>query len=153
MAARRRASRRKASRKRTARRTARRSARRSARRAVSKRRVTRRKRTSRRKVVRRRRKARKVSIRGSKVQVFRGTRQKTKSSGQTKKDLMKNKRGKIVSKKAHAKGMRIYKKNGLSKWTDAFMQARKNLKIKGFVACKKGTKFYKEAMKIYKASK
>jgi len=63
---------------------------------------------------------------------------------------MKNKRGKIVSKKSHANGKRVYKKNGLAKWTKAFMQARKNLGIKGFVACKKGTKFYKEAMKIYR---
>merc|ERR1712018_658517 len=109
-----------------------------------------RRRTSRRRVVRRRRKARKVSNRGSKSQVFRGTKTKTKSSGQTKDDLMKNKRGKIVSKKLHAKGKRVYKKNGLAKWTNAFMQARKNLGIKGFVACKKGTKFYKEAMRIYK---
>merc|ERR1712019_16547 len=97
----------------------------------------------RKRVVRRRRKARKVSIRGSKVQVFRGTRLKTKSSGQTKSDLIKNKRGRIVSKKVHAKGKRIFKKNGLDKWVKAFMQARKNLGLKGFVACKKGTKFYK----------
>merc|ERR1712217_251039 len=116
---------------------------------MGRRRVSR-KRRSRRRVVRRRRKARKVSIKGSKIQVFRGTKQKTKSSGQTKTMLMKNKRGKIVSKKAHAKGLRTYKKNGLAKWTKAFMQARKNLKIKGFVACKKGTKFYKEAMRLYK---
>merc|ERR1712217_1025339 len=77
-------------------------------------------------------------------------KQETKSSGQTKTMLMKNKRGKIVSKKAHAKGLRTYKKNGLAKWTKAFMQARKNLKIKGFVAYKKGSKFYKEAMRLYK---
>jgi len=63
---------------------------------------------------------------------------------------MKNKRGKIVSKKANANGKRVYKRNGLAKWTKAFMQARKNLKIKGFVPCKKGTKFYKEAMRLYK---
>jgi hypothetical protein len=62
---------------------------------------------------------------------------------------MKSKSGKIVSKKAHKAGLKAYKKNGLSKWTKAFMQARKNLKLKGFVACKKGTKFYKEAKKIY----
>merc|ERR1711879_258982 len=41
------------------------------------------------------------SVRGSKGQVWRGTRQKTKTSGQTKSDLMMNKRGKIVSKKSH----------------------------------------------------
>jgi hypothetical protein len=91
-----------------------------------------------------------VSIRGSKSQVFRGVRLKTKTAGQTKSELMKNKRGKIVSKKSHANGKKVYKKNGLAKWTKAFMQARKNLGLTGFVACKKGTKFYKEAMKIYK---
>merc|ERR1712165_13722 len=116
----------------------------------TRRRVSKKRRTSRRRVVRRRRKARKVSIRGSKSQVFRGTKQKTKSSGHTKNMLMKNKRGKIVSKKAHAKGLRTYKKNGLAKWTKAFMQARKNLKLKGFVAYKKGSRFYKEAMKLYR---
>merc|ERR1711983_600270 len=118
---------------------------------TTKRRVSRRRRTSRKRVVRRRRKARKVSIRGSKGQVWRGTRQKTKTSGQTKSDLMMNKRGKIVSKKSHKNGMRVYKKNGLAKWTKAFMQARKNLGLKGFVACKKGTRFYREARKIYEA--
>ena len=65
---------------------------------------------------------------------------------------MKNKRGKVVSKKASARGKRIYAKQ-LKGWNTAFMQARKNLKIKGFVACKKGSKLYKEAMRLYKASK
>merc|ERR1711862_791961 len=103
-----------------------------------------------RKVVRRRRKARKVTIRGTRAQVFRGTRAKVKTTGQTKSDLMKNARGKIVSKKANAAGKRTYKRNGLHKWNAAFMQARKNLGCKGFVACKKGSKLYKEAMKLYK---
>merc|ERR1719266_1884429 len=129
---------------------AKRRASRRSRKRVSKRRVSRKRRTTRRKkVVRRKRRARKVSIRGSKVQVFRGTRQKTASSGQTKSDLMKNKRGRIISKKKYNQGKRVYKKNGLSKWTKAFMQARKNLKIKGFVPCKKGTKLYKETMRLY----
>merc|ERR1712173_123054 len=110
---------------------------------------TRRRRTTRRRrVVRRRR--RRVSIRGSRAQVFKGTRMKVKTTGQTKADLMKSKSGKIVSKKAHSAGKKAYKKNGLGKWTKAFMQARKNLKIKGFVPCKKGSKFYKEAMRLYK---
>merc|ERR1711879_759048 len=99
----------------------------------------------------RRRKARKrVSKLGSKSQVFRGTRLKTKSSGQTKADLMKNKRGKIISKKMHKRGLKLYKRNGIEKWTKALMQARKNLGVKGFVACKKGSKLYKETMKLYK---
>merc|ERR1719318_661077 len=121
--------------------------RRATRRVSRKRRVTRRK----RRVVRRRRKARRVSIRGSRSQVWKGSRTKVKTTGQTKGDLMKNKRGKIVSKKANAAGKKVYKRNGLGKWTKAFMQARKNLGLTGFVACKKGTKFYKEAMRLYKA--
>jgi hypothetical protein len=56
-----------------------------------------------------------------------------------------------MSKKAHKAGMNAYKRNGLAKWTKAFMAARKKLGLKGFVPCKKGTKFYKEAMKLYKA--
>merc|ERR1712224_718648 len=109
--------------------------------------------TTRRKhrVVRRRRRARRVSVRGSRIQVWHGTKEKVKTTGQSKKDLMKNKRGKVVSKKANAAGKRTYKKNGLGKWTKSFMQARKNLGLKGFVACKKGSKFYKEAMRLYKA--
>ena len=71
------------------------------------------------------------------VDYLRGTRQKVKTTGQTKADLMKNKRGRIVSKAAHAKGKRIYKKNGINKWTSAFLQARKNLKMTGFTPCKK----------------
>merc|ERR1711941_51764 len=100
---------------------------------------------------RQKRKARKrVSIKGTKSQVFRGSRQKTKSSGQTKADLMKNKRGKIISKKMRKRGLKLYKKNGIDKWTKAFMQARKNLGVTGFVACKKGSKLYNETMKLYK---
>merc|ERR1719411_1503544 len=124
----------------------------SRRRRTTRRRVSRKRRTTRkRRVVRRRRKARRTSIRGTRAQVFRGTRQKVKTTGQTKADLMKTKNGKIVSKKKFNAGKKAYKRNGLSKWTKAFMQARKNLKLKGFVACKKGTKFYKEAMRLYKA--
>jgi len=63
---------------------------------------------------------------------------------------MKNKRGKVVSKKAHAKGLKIYKKNGINKWTKAFMQARKNLNMTGFTPCKKGSKLYKETMRLYR---
>merc|ERR1712048_764737 len=102
------------------------------------------------KVVRRRRARKRVSIRGTRAQVFRGTRQKVKTTGQTKDDLMKNKRGKVISKKAHAHGKKVYKRNGIQKWTKAFMQARKNLGIKGFQPCKKGSKLYKETMGLYK---
>merc|ERR1712018_1055035 len=113
-------------------------------------------RTSRRKVSRRRRVSRKrgarkrVSVRGTRAQVFRGTKLKVKNTGQVKADLMKNKRGKVISKAAHAHGKKVYKKNGISKWNKAFMQARKNLGLKGFVPCKKGSKLYNETMRLYK---
>merc|ERR1711997_772325 len=138
-----------AAKRRASRKPRRRTKRVSKRRVSRKKRVTRRKRTK-RKVVRRKRKARRVSIRGSKQQVWRGSRLKARNTGYQKKDFMQNKRGRIISKKAHSAGMRAYKRNGLSKWTKAFVQARKNLKLKGFVACKKGTAFYKEAMRLYK---
>merc|ERR1711870_17502 len=116
-----------------------------------KRRTSKRRLAKRRKFVRKKtkKKARKVSIRGTRAQVFRGTRKKVKTTGQVKKDLMKNKRGKIISKKQHAFGKRSYK--SIQKWTEAFVEARKNLGITGFKACKKGTPFYNECQRIYKA--
>merc|ERR1712173_494109 len=107
----------------------------------------RRKRVTRRRVRRKKR----VSVRGTRGQVWRGTRQKVKTTGQTKDDLMMNKRRKVVSKKANSAGKRAYKRNGLAKWTTAFMKARKKLGLKGFTPCKKGSKLYAETMKIYKA--
>ena len=58
---------------------------------------------------------------GSKSQVFHGTAKHT-SGGLTKKDLMKTRKGRIVSKKKHAAGLK----------------ALKQLKKAGYVA-KKGT--------------
>merc|ERR1712048_1238866 len=113
---------------------------------VSRKRVSRKKRVTRRKVVKRR-KARK-SIRGTRAQVFRGTRMKVKTTGHVKSDLMKNKRGKIVSKAAHKSGRKSYA--NIKSWTMAFSQARKNLKVKGFMPCKKGSKLYKETMRLYR---
>merc|ERR1712233_68404 len=95
--------------------------RRETKRRTTKRRTTKKRRTAKRRVARRRKR---TTIRGTKSQVWRGAKEKTKTSGQTKKDLMKNKRGKIVSKKSHAAGLKQYKKNGLSKWTTACMKAR-----------------------------
>merc|ERR1719411_2392297 len=100
-------------------------------------------------VKRAKKKKAKKPVKGSKNQVFRGTREKT-VGGLKKSDLVRNKWGKVVSKKKNSYGKKIYKKHGLSKWIDAFMQARKNLGVKGFVPVKKGTKLYNEAMKLYK---
>ena len=87
--------------------------------------------------------ARRVRVRGSRRQVWNGTRQKTKSSGQTKSDLMLNKRGKVVSKKTHAAGRRAFK--NIRGWTAAVSKARKALGITGFCAVKKGTPLYTKA--------
>merc|ERR1711933_183678 len=65
--------------------------------------------------------------RGAKAAVLKGKKEKT-SSGLTAASLVKNKAGKVVSKKASARG----KKN---KWAQALAQARKELKIKGFCVC------------------
>merc|ERR1711988_439954 len=79
--------------------------------------------------------------------VFRGTKEKT-ASGLKKSDLIKSKSGKIVSKKASAAGKRAYKQ--ISGWTKAVQQARKQLKVKGFVAVKKGSPLYKLAKDLYR---
>eukprot|EP00933_Yihiella_yeosuensis_P041610 TRINITY_DN35_c0_g1_i4.p1 TRINITY_DN35_c0_g1~~TRINITY_DN35_c0_g1_i4.p1 ORF type:complete len:119 (-),score=40.60 TRINITY_DN35_c0_g1_i4:305-661(-) len=69
----------------------------------------------------------------AKSSVFKGSKAKT-SSGLTKDKLMKNKRGKVVSKKAHAASLKSYRQNGLAKWIAACQKARKELGIKGFQA-------------------
>lgn len=46
---------------------------------------------------------------GTKAQVFHGTAKHT-SGGLTKKDLMKTRRGRIVSRKKHAAGLKAIKK-------------------------------------------
>ena len=65
------------------------------------------------------------------------------SSGLTTADLVKNKHGKVVSKKKSAKAKK-------SPWIAACSSARKALHIKGFVGCKKGSAFYKKAKALYK---
>merc|ERR1711990_299391 len=97
----------------------------------------------------RKRKAKKVSKVGKKWQVWKGTRERT-AGGLRKKDLRKSKSGKIVSKKQSDLARRRMRKGGISKWLAAVMKARKALKLKGFVACKKGTKYYRTARKFYK---
>merc|ERR1711948_100645 len=65
--------------------------------------------------------------------VFRGFKAKT-SSGMTKDSLAKNKRGKIVSKKASARAKKSFGTSALKAWCDAVKSARKALNLKGFVA-------------------
>merc|ERR1711935_56616 len=87
----------------------------------------------------------------AKSSVFRGTKAKT-SSGLAKTDLIKNKRGKVVSKKSSANGKKAFKK--ISAWTTAFKAARKALGIKGFCPCggatAKGKAFLAKTRALYK---
>merc|ERR1719231_857219 len=78
--------------------------------------------------------------------VFRGTKAKTQS-GLTKGDLVKNKRGKIVTKKQLAAGKKAY--NNVKGWITACQKARKALKVTGFVAIKKGSALYTKAKEFY----
>ena len=81
----------------------------------------------------------------AKAVVFRGTKEKT-VGGMTKSDLIKNKYGKIVSKKQSLRGKR---NNYIKGWTTAVQKARKALGLTGFVAIKKGTPLYKKAKELY----
>merc|ERR550525_2236031 len=92
----------------------------------------------------------KKSQTGKKIQVWNGTRQWT-SGGLTKADLMMNKRGRIVSKKAsrHAKKAATAK---FWAWGKAVMAARAELKINGFCKINKGAQgvaLYKRAKEIF----
>merc|ERR1712166_839576 len=83
-----------------------------------------------------------ISARTAKRHAFAGKLDKTKT-GLTKSDLVVNKRGRVVSKKNRARGMK-------SPWIAAVQQARKELKIKGFCAIKKGTPLYVKAKALYR---
>ena len=82
----------------------------------------------------------------AKAVVFRGNKEAT-LSGLTKSSLMRNKNGKIVSKKQSANGKKAYAR--IKGWTLAVTKARKALGVKGFVAVKKGTPLYKKAKEFY----
>merc|ERR1711977_86643 len=86
-----------------------------------------------------------ISARAAKHRVFKGLLEKTQS-GLTKSDYMVNKRGKVVSKKQHALGLK-------RPWMVAVMAARKELKIKGMAMVKKGTPLYKKAKELMAAQK
>ena len=87
----------------------------------------------------------------AKASVFRGTKEKT-ASGHSKAHLMKNKSGKVVTKKSHANGVKSYKR--ISGWTTAVVKARKALGIKGFCAIggktAKGKALHAKAKSFYK---
>merc|ERR1711959_570515 len=104
-----------------------------------------------------RRKAMKVSkiAKGKRARavVFSGKKEKTKT-GLTRSALMKNKSGKIVSRKASAAGKKAYAH--IRGWTKAVQAAKKQLGITGFVPCggksAKGKALYAKAKAIYKGN-
>merc|ERR1719400_1257074 len=87
-------------------------------------------------------KAMKVSAKLAKRHAFAGKIAKT-ATGLSKSDLVKNKAGKVVSKKMSLKGKK-------SPWIVACNAARKALGIKGFCAIKKGSDLYNKAKALYK---
>merc|ERR1719321_1764985 len=94
------------------------------------------------KVMKAKKAAKPISYRLARRRVFAGKADKTKT-GLSKGDLVKSKSGKIVSKKASARGKK-------SPWIAAVMAARKALKVKGFCGIKKGSDLYKKAKELYK---
>merc|ERR1719352_2245646 len=67
----------------------------------------------------------------AKAVVLRGGKEKT-VGGLTKDRLMRNKRGKVVSKRANASGKRAFK--NIKDWVSSVVAARKALQVTGFVA-------------------
>merc|ERR1719343_1024803 len=67
----------------------------------------------------------------AKALVLRGSKEKT-TGGLTKEALTRNKRGKIVSKRASANGKRCFK--NIEAWVESLGAARKALQMQGFVA-------------------
>merc|ERR1712196_749160 len=67
----------------------------------------------------------------AKAVVLRGGKEKT-ASGLTRDKLMRNKRGKVVSKKSNASGKRAFR--NIQDWVSSVVAARKALQVTGFVA-------------------
>merc|ERR1712110_676166 len=88
----------------------------------------------------------------AKSAVLAGRKMKT-SGGLKASDLKKSKSGKVVSKKASARGVKLYSKY-LLKWNKAVMAARKALGVTGFQAIggksAKGQALLKKTRSLYK---
>merc|ERR1719482_851632 len=83
----------------------------------------------------------------AKAVVLRGNKEKT-AGGLKRSDLMKNKDGKIVSKKMSAAAKKRFAST-VGPWMKAVKKARAALKLKGFVAIKKGSPLYIKAKEFY----
>merc|ERR1719341_2892885 len=90
---------------------------------------------------------------GKKHLVFRGSKERTRG-GLKKSDLMKNKRGKVVSKKASDRAKKSKNGKTIAAFGKAVAQARRALGIKGFVPVggktSRGQALLKKARSIYK---
>merc|ERR1740121_2916700 len=88
----------------------------------------------------------------AKVMVLKGQREKT-SGGLTKESIIKNSRGKAVSKKRSAYSKRRFATSSFKRWIDAVTTARKALSIVGFCAVNgntaQGKALYAKAKTIY----
>merc|ERR1712178_571125 len=83
----------------------------------------------------------------AKAVVLRGSKERT-VGGLSKADLMINKRGKVVSKKQSALAKKRFA-SSVGPWMQAVKKARAALKVKGFVAIKKGSPLYIKAKEFY----
>merc|ERR1719474_1145255 len=91
--------------------------------------------------------------RGAKARVFRGGKERT-SGGLKKSDLVKNKDGKVGSRKASQRAKNSKNGKKIAAFGKAVAQARKALGIKGFVPVggktSRGQALLKKARSIYK---
>merc|ERR1712050_821040 len=102
-------------------------------------------------------KAKRVSViakgKRARASVFNGTKVKT-YTGLTKANLIKNKRGKIVSKAASARAKKAFASSGAKAWIEACKAARKALNLTGFVPIggksATGKAFYAKAKALLK---
>eukprot|EP00929_Paragymnodinium_shiwhaense_P068247 TRINITY_DN342_c0_g2_i1.p2 TRINITY_DN342_c0_g2~~TRINITY_DN342_c0_g2_i1.p2 ORF type:complete len:134 (-),score=49.76 TRINITY_DN342_c0_g2_i1:294-695(-) len=94
-----------------------------------------------------------ASGRFAKSMVLKGQKTKT-SGGLTQDSLMKNKRGKVVSRKKFATGKRAYKH--IRTWIECVTKARKALGVDGFVAINgktsQGKALYAKSKALYTSS-
>merc|ERR1719498_1528590 len=79
----------------------------------------------------------------AKARVFRGSKAKT-VGGLKKADLVKNRQGKVVSRKASNRAKNSKSGKKIVAWSRAFVAARKALGVKGFKPCKRVPPFTKK---------
>jgi len=80
-----------------------------------------------------------------KAMVYKGKFEKT-VGGLRKDDITKNKAGKVVSKRLQAQGKKSY--DNIKGWVEAFMKARAELGVTGFVLIKKGSPLYTKTKEL-----